>query len=269
MINKKSGKKSQKGCEGSVLLDETSDFSSEKDANPNRNSARGFELIDTIKANVEKACPKTVSCTDILTLAAREAVFLTGGPFWSLAMGRRDGLKANISAANTDTPSPFEPLENITAKFTSKGLNLKDVVALSGAHTIGFAQCFTFKSRLFNFDGSGAPDPQLDSSLASSLQTVCPNQDNSDTNLVPLDAVTTAKFDNIYYKNLLNNSGILGSDQALMNDNITATMVINYSKYPYLFAKDFGASMVKLSTVGIITGQNGQVRNRCNIVNQN
>lgn len=58
-----------------MLLDETSDFSSEKDANPNRNSARGFELIDTIKANVEKACPKTVSCTDILTLAAREAVF--------------------------------------------------------------------------------------------------------------------------------------------------------------------------------------------------
>nr|GEU41130.1 mitogen-activated protein kinase kinase kinase 5-like [Tanacetum cinerariifolium] len=255
------------GCEGSVLLDETSSFSSEKDANPNRNSARGFGLIDTIKANVEKACPKTVSCTDILTLAAREAVFLTGGPYWSLALGRRDGLTANITAANTDIPSPFEPLENITAKFTSKGLDLKDVVTLSGAHTIGFAQCFTFKPRLFNFDGSGAPDPQLDSSLASSLQTVCPNQDNSDTNLVPLDSVTTAKFDNIYYKNILNNSGILGSDQALMSDNRTATMVINYSKYPYLFAKDFGASMVKLSTVGIITGQNGQVRNRCNIVN--
>ena len=52
-------------------------------------------------------------------------------------MGRRDGLTANISAANTDTPSPFEPLENITAKFTSKGLNLKDVVALSGKEQIG------------------------------------------------------------------------------------------------------------------------------------
>lgn len=48
----------------------------EKNAFPNRNSARGFEVIDAIKANVEKSCPDTVSCADILTLAAREAVFL-------------------------------------------------------------------------------------------------------------------------------------------------------------------------------------------------
>lgn len=136
-----------------------------------------------------------------------------------------------------------------------------------GAHTIGFAQCFTFKPRLFNFNGSGAPDPQLDSSLASSLKSVCPNQDDSDTNLVPLDSVTKAKFDNIYFKNVANNSGILGSDQALMNDNRTAAMVINYSKYPYMFTKDFGASMAKLSTVGVITDQNGEVRNKCNVVN--
>nr|XP_043608588.1 peroxidase 10-like [Erigeron canadensis] len=255
------------GCEGSVLLDESSSFRSEKDAFPNRNSARGFEVIDTIKANLEKACPGTVSCTDILTLAARESVFLAGGPYYALAMGRRDGLTANITTANTDIPSPFESLENIISKFTTKGLDLKDVVSLSGAHTIGFAQCFTFKPRLFNFNGSAAPDPQLDTSLAASLQTACPNQDSSDTNLVPLDSVTTTKFDNIYFKRLVNNSGILGSDQALMSDNRTASMVINYSKFPYLFAKDFGASMIKLSTVGVITGQNGQVRNKCNVVN--
>lgn len=64
------------GCEGSVLLDDTSTIKGEKNASPNRNSVRGFEVIDAIKANVEKACPTTVSCADILTLAAREAVFL-------------------------------------------------------------------------------------------------------------------------------------------------------------------------------------------------
>ena len=65
-----------------MLLDASNSFESEKDANPNRNSARGFELIDTIKANVEKACPSTVSCADILTLAAREAVFLVRSCFY-------------------------------------------------------------------------------------------------------------------------------------------------------------------------------------------
>lgn len=48
----------------------------EKNALPNQNSARGFEVIDTIEDNVEKSCPDSVSCADILTLAAREAVFL-------------------------------------------------------------------------------------------------------------------------------------------------------------------------------------------------
>ena len=37
---------------------------------------RGYEVIDNIKSSVEKACPSTVSCTDIVTLAAREAVYL-------------------------------------------------------------------------------------------------------------------------------------------------------------------------------------------------
>ncbi|KAJ4714937.1 Peroxidase [Melia azedarach] len=254
------------GCDGSILLDDTSAIQGEKNALPNKNSVRGFEVIDAIKANVEKACPATVSCADILTLAAREAVFLAGGPFWAVPLGRRDGLTASESEAN-NLPSPFEPLENITAKFTSKGLDLKDVVVLSGGHTIGFAQCFTFKQRLFNFGGSGKPDPALDVALLQSLQSVCPNQVDSDANLVALDSVTTNKFDNTYYRNLVNNSGLLQSDQALMGDNITASMVQYYSKYPYYFSKDFGISMVKMANIGVLTGQNGEIRKNCRMVN--
>lgn len=48
-------------------------------------------------------------------------------------LGRRDGLSAKQSSANEQLPTPIEPLENITAKFTSKGLDLKDVVVLSGS----------------------------------------------------------------------------------------------------------------------------------------
>lgn len=59
-----------------MLLDDTEDFKGEKNALPNRKSLRGFEVIDNIKADVERFCPSTVSCADILTLAAREAVGL-------------------------------------------------------------------------------------------------------------------------------------------------------------------------------------------------
>lgn len=64
------------GCEGSVLLDDTKDMKGEKSALPNRNSLRGFDVIDNIKADVESFCPSTVSCADILALAARDAISL-------------------------------------------------------------------------------------------------------------------------------------------------------------------------------------------------
>ncbi|KAL6003010.1 hypothetical protein ACLOJK_023232, partial [Asimina triloba] len=64
------------GCDGSILLNDTSSFTGEKNATPNRNSARGFDVIDKIKSAVEKNCPGVVSCADIVAIAARESVVI-------------------------------------------------------------------------------------------------------------------------------------------------------------------------------------------------
>ena len=69
------------GCDASLLLDSSESINSEKGSNPNRNSARGFEVIDAIKAELERQCPSTVSCADILTLAARDSVVLVSDSF--------------------------------------------------------------------------------------------------------------------------------------------------------------------------------------------
>ncbi|RRT52018.1 hypothetical protein B296_00048580 [Ensete ventricosum] len=132
------------GCDGSILLDDTSSFTGEKTANPNQNSVRGFDVVDDIKTAVEKVCPGVVSCADILAIAARDSVVTLGGRSWNVKLGRRDSTTASLSAANNNIPPPSSSLSNLISKFSDLGLSTKDLVALSGAHTIGQARCISF-----------------------------------------------------------------------------------------------------------------------------
>ncbi|CAI0431310.1 unnamed protein product [Linum tenue] len=109
------------GCDGSILLDDTSSFTGEKNANPNRNSARGFDVIDSIKSAVEKACPGTVSCADVLAVAARDSTVLLGGPSWNVKLGRRDARTASQSAANNGIPPPTSNLTRLVSRFNALG----------------------------------------------------------------------------------------------------------------------------------------------------
>jgi peroxidase len=71
------------GCDGSILLDNSSSIVSEKFATPNNNSARGYPVVDAVKAALEKACPGVVSCADILAIAAKISVELVRFFFFS------------------------------------------------------------------------------------------------------------------------------------------------------------------------------------------
>ena len=64
------------GCDASLLLDDTPNMLGEKLSLSNIDSLRSFEVVDDIKEALEKACPATVSCADIVIMAARDAVAL-------------------------------------------------------------------------------------------------------------------------------------------------------------------------------------------------
>ncbi|KAJ0893577.1 putative peroxidase [Helianthus annuus] len=123
-----------KGCDASILLDSggARNVISEKGSIPNSNSARGFEVIDEIKAALETAYPQTVSCADILALAAR-LYSLSGGPSWEVPVGRRDSLGASLHGLTTTFPLQTTTFQTILTKFKIQGLDIVDLVALSGS----------------------------------------------------------------------------------------------------------------------------------------
>ncbi|XP_014495149.1 peroxidase A2 [Vigna radiata var. radiata] len=257
------------GCDGSLLLDQGGNITlSEKNAGPNNNSARGFNVVDNIKTSLENSCPGVVSCADILALAAEASVSLGGGPSWTVLLGRRDGLIANQSGANTSIPAPTESLANVTAKFAAVGLNITDLVALSGAHTFGRAQCRFFNQRLFNFSGTGSPDPTLNSSYLATLQQNCP-QNGSGNTLNNLDPSSPDTFDNNYFQNLLNNQGLLQTDQELFSTSGSATISIvnNFANNQTAFFQAFAQSMINMGNISPLTGSQGEIRLDCKKVN--
>ncbi|XP_057825575.2 cationic peroxidase 1 [Cryptomeria japonica] len=242
------------GCDGSILLDTTS---GEKGAGPNANSVRGFEVIDTIKTQMEAVCSGVVSCADILAIAARDSVVELGGPTWAVLLGRRDSTTAIQSAANSNLPSPFSTLSSLIKSFSSKGLSTKDMVALSGAHTIGQARCTTFRGRIYG-------DRVIDKAFATSLKVNCPNSSgNGDNNLSPIDTLTPTTFDNNYYKDLTSKKGVFHSDQELFNGVSTDSLVTTYSTNQNTFFNDFSIAMVKMGNIKPLIGTNGQVRKNC------
>ncbi|CAA0832110.1 Peroxidase 53 [Striga hermonthica] len=258
------------GCDGSVLLDDntTNSIQSEKNAGPNANSARGFDVVDNIKAALEQACPGVVSCADILALASQAAVSLAGGPSWAVPCGRNDSRTANMALANTAIPSPSDTITNINTKFANVGLNTNDFVALSGAHTFGRAQCSFFFNRLYNFSGTGQPDPTLNSTYLTTLRQVCPqNLANLTSVVTDLDPSSRDTFDTGYYSNLLTGQGLLQSDQELFSNSTSqiSGLVQQFSSNSNAFFRSFAASMVKMGN--IVSGQSGEIRANCRVIN--
>ncbi|KAI3785309.1 hypothetical protein L1987_44425 [Smallanthus sonchifolius] len=250
-----------KGCDASILLDSGGrrNVISEKGSIPNSNSARGFEVIDEIKAALETACPQTVSCADILALAAKDSTVLSGGPSWEVPVGRRDSFGASLHGSNHNIPAPNNTFQTILTKFKIHGLDMVDLVALSGSHTIGNARCTSFKQRLYG----STQNEHTDKLFAAQLRVNCP-QSGGDQNLFFLDNVTPMKFDNGYYKNLMDSKEVLSSDQILFKENQESMQIVKeYAANQDMFFEQFAKSMIKMGNISPLTGFRGQIRKTC------
>ncbi|XP_071691340.1 peroxidase 11-like [Rutidosis leptorrhynchoides] len=259
------------GCDGSVLLDDTFTQQGEKKAPTNLNALKGFEIIDRIKNKLESECPSTVSCADVLTIAARDAVVLVGGPYWDVPVGRKDSKTASSALVESNIPGANDGLLSMISKFMYQSLSVTDMVALSGAHTIGMARCTNYRARIYGDYQATATTSTIAESNLKTLKSTCPAAGGGENNESAMDYISPNLFDNTYYHILLRGEGLLNSDQELYSSVVgveTSKLVKRYAEDGIAFFEQFSKSMVRLGNItNPDTYVNGEVRKNCRFVN--
>ncbi|KAG8082552.1 hypothetical protein GUJ93_ZPchr0014g46737 [Zizania palustris] len=255
------------GCDASVLIQ----GNGTERTDPANLSLGGFNVIDSAKRLLEVVCPATVSCSDILVLAARDAVTLTGGPSVPVAMGRRDGLVSLASNVRANIIDTGFSVDAMARSFTAKGLTLDDLVTLSGGHTIGSAHCTTFGDR-FRVDANGSTvpaDAAMNAEYAGELIRACSavNDTVSSSATVDCDEGSASRFDNAYFVNLLDGRGLLRTDAVLVQNATTRATVAAFARSEESFFASWAASFARLTSLGVKTAADGEVRRSCSRVN--
>jgi len=250
------------GCDASIMI-ASPRGDAEKDAPDNLSLAGdGFDTIIKAKQAVEAQCPGVVSCADVLTIAARDVVVLAGGPSFNVELGRRDGLISKASRVTNNLPSPNLNVNLLSWIFRKNGLSFIDMIALSGAHTLGFSHCNRFSNRLYNFSPSSPVDPSLNPAFARQLMQICPRNANPAI-VVSMDPTSANAFDNSYYKTLVAGRGLLTSDQVLFTTSLSRPIVNQFANDSNAFRAAFAGAMVRLGRVGVKTGKQGEIRRDC------
>ncbi|CAK9320765.1 unnamed protein product [Citrullus colocynthis] len=194
-------------------------FMDELNHTANKGLKIAVDFCETVKARHPK-----ITYADLYQLAGVVAVEITGGPSIDFVPGRKD---ANVVPEEGRLPDANQGASHLRDVFYRMGLTDKDIVALSGGHTLGRAH----KDRS-NFEGPWTKDP--------------------------------LKFDNSYFVELLKNDSRskeqllkLPTDKALVEDPRFSQYVKAYAKDEDKFFEDYAASHKKLSELGFTKPSTG------------
>lgn len=178
-------------------------------------------------------------------------------------MGRKDSLTASQEDSNRIMPSPRSNATFLIDLFARYDLSARDMVALSGSHSIGQGRCFSVMFRLYNQSGSGRPDPEMDPEYRLELDELCPR--GGDENVTGNLDATPYVFDNRYFKDLVAKKGFLNSDQTLYTSPETREYVRAFSVDRDEFFRAFAEGMIKMGD--LVSDRPGEIRRNCRVVN--
>ncbi|KAK6146971.1 hypothetical protein DH2020_017883 [Rehmannia glutinosa] len=173
----------------------------------------GLDIAVRLLEPIKEQFP-ILSYADFYQLAGVVAVEVTGGPEIPFHPGRLDKTEPPPEGRLPDAKKGPDHLREV---FGHMGLSDKDIVALSGGHTLG--RCRKERS---GFEGAWTPNPLI--------------------------------FDNSYFKELLSGEkeGLiqLPTDKALLEDPVFRPLVEKYAADEDAFFQDYAEAHLKLSELG-------------------
>jgi len=197
----------------------------------------------------------TVSWADLIQMASAASIEHSGGPLIKMKYGRvssktkeecpAEGNLPNAEGFDDGSVGAANHLRNV---FHRMGFNDQEIVALSGAHTLGRA----FKDR------SGVcPEKSGKGNSFTSGDCVCRFDGHPGVGMTGGRAWTTnwLTFDNSYFQRLTRENGNdellwVQSDQSLVDDEKFSVWYERYAQDQDLFFRDYAAAHKKLSEQG-------------------
>ncbi|MEW5302225.1 MAG: hypothetical protein WDW36_005027 [Sanguina aurantia] len=204
-------------------------FSPECDHGANAGLAVARSVLEPIKA----AFP-WISYGDLWTLAGAVAIEEMGGPHIPWRAGRSDKPDGSISPKDGNLPDASKGAPHIREIFSRMGFGDQELVALSGAHSMG--RCHTDRS---GFEGPWSNAPTTFSNL---YYVELKNQKWRKRQWAGPE-----QYEDVASKTLM----MLPTDMALLWDKKLKVWVDAYAKDGDLFAKDFAAAFSKLLELGV------------------
>lgn len=185
----------------------------------NNGLKKAIDFCEEVKVKRPK-----ITYADLYQLAGVVAVEVTGGPTIGFVPGRRD---SNICPREGRLPDASQGVPHLRDIFYRMGLSDKDIVALSGGHTLGRAH-----PERSGFDGPWTEEP--------------------------------LKFDNSYFVELLkgDSEGLLKlpTDKALLEDPEFRRYVELYARDEDAFFRDYAESHKKLSELGFVASSKAKIK---------
>ena len=124
-------------------------------------------------------------------------------------------------------PDHNESISVVLEKFKSIGIDTPGLVALLGSHSVGRTHCVKLVHRLYP-----EVDPSLNPDHVPHMLHKCPDSipDPKAVQYVRNDRGTPMVLDNNYYRNILDNKGLLLVDHQLAHDKRTRPIVKKMAK---------------------------------------